>query len=91
MLLFLLMLCISIWAFAKLLRWALLSLPLFARSQEESDFIAEGARVEGLIGLYRARKKDGDIAGADQIEAELREQRIEGWYRPVSPRPSDER
>lgn len=79
-----------VWVFSKMLLWTLRQVPLFARSEAEGDYDAEKTRNNNLIGLYHARKKDGDVAGADQVEAELRERRVEGWYHPASAKHSDE-
>lgn len=79
-----------VWVFSKMLLWTLRQIPLFARSEEEGDYDAEKTRNDNLIGLYHVRKKDGNVAGADQVEAELRERRVEGWYHPASAKHSDE-
>lgn len=90
MLISMLIFAFVVWVFSKMLLWTLRQVPLFARSEAEGDYDAEKTRNNNLIGLYHARKKDGDVAGADQVEAELRERRVEGWYHPASAKHSDE-
>lgn len=89
LLLYLGLIVVICWGLFQLSMWMLMrGLPTsqLMRNKKIED---DAAYVRRLIALYERQKKSGNVAAADQIEAELRERRIEGWYRPASTKNTD--
>lgn len=89
LLLYIAVLVIIFWVLYQLLMWLLLRGLPSSQALRNKKIEADAAYVKHLISHHEIQKKAGNVSEADQIEAELRELRIEGWYRPASAKNTD--
>ena len=89
LLLYLGLIVVVCWGLYQLSMWVLMRGRPTTQLMRNEEIEADAAYVKHLITFHELQRKIGNVAGADQIEAELRELRIEGWYRPASTKSTD--
>lgn len=89
LLLYLGLIVVICWGLYQLSMWVLLRGLPTTQLMQNKKIEADAAYVKHLITFHELQREIGNVAAADQIEAELRELRIEGWYRPASTKNTD--
>lgn len=83
------LLIIVCWSLGRASTWLLMRILPSSQMLRDMEVEAETAYIKHLIAHHAFHTKIGNICEADQIAAELRERRIEGWYRPASTKNTD--
>ena len=89
LLLYLGVIVVLFWGLYQLSMWLLLRGLPTTQLMRNKKIEANDAYVKHLISRHAIQMGIGNVSEADQIEAELRELRIEGWYRPASAKNTD--